>query len=313
MLDPAEESRRSCQGHRCAVVLLLLLCTTLAMPAQQLAVTVDDLPSTGPLPKGMTRLGIATSMLQTLKQDNMPPVYGMVNGVRVQDDPKTMEVLKAWRAAGEPLGSHTWSHPALNDISVTDFTREIEKNEALLSSLMDGQDWHWFRYPFLWEGDTLEKRHAVRAYLQSHGYRVAQVTMDFEDYLWNEPYARCVAHHDEHMIAWLETSYLETAAEYARVYRAMAKTLFGREIPYVLLLHIGAFSAHMLPRLLTQYRSEGFRFVSLETAEADLAYAEDPDLPLTQGGALTEQIFAKRNLKIPTNSKPYTQLEAACR
>jgi len=34
--------------------------------------------------------------------------------------------------------------------------------------LMVGQDWHWFRYPFLWEGDTLEKRHAVRAYLKQN-------------------------------------------------------------------------------------------------------------------------------------------------
>ena len=43
-------------------------------------------------------------------------------------------------------------------------------------------DWHWFRYPYLHEGDTLEKRHAVIKYLQEYNYKVAEVTLDFEDY-----------------------------------------------------------------------------------------------------------------------------------
>jgi hypothetical protein len=44
---------------------------------------------------------------------------------------------------------------------------------------------HGLRYPYLREGDTVEKRRAVRAYLQAHRYRLAQVTLDREDDLWN--------------------------------------------------------------------------------------------------------------------------------
>ena len=69
--------------------------------------------------------------------------------------------------------------------------------ERAIAQEFDGKgDGHWLRYPFLHEGDTLEKRRAVRAWLFAHGYKVAEVSMDFEDYLWNEPYARCMAKHD---------------------------------------------------------------------------------------------------------------------
>ena len=137
--------------------------------------------------------------------------------------------------------------------------------------------------------------------------------MDFEDYLWNEPYARCAAKGDTVAIQRLHDTYLATAASYIETYRTMAKTLYGREMPYVLLLHAGAFDARMLPELLALYRSRGFRFISLPEAERDPAYAEDPDFGYHGGGALTEQLTAKRGLKFPVNTKPYQELEATCR
>ncbi len=207
-----------------------LLGTCLTASAQQLAFTFDDLPSHGNLPPGETRLDVANSILATLRANHMPPVYGLVNGVRTETDPATLEVLKAWRSAGQPLGNHGWSHMNLNLQTPDEYTADIAKNEPLLQSLMPSEDWHWFRYPFLWEGDTLEKRHAVRAYLHQHGYRVAQVTMDFEDYLWNDPYARCMAKHDDKSIQWLQESYLATADQYFSLYRGISNTLYGRDV-----------------------------------------------------------------------------------
>ena len=251
--------------------------------AQEIALTFDDLPTTGDLPIGETRLAIAERILSTLKAEHLSPVYGMVNGDKVVADPATITILRAWRAAGQPLGSHTWSHMNLNEHTAEEFDADIAKNEA------------------------------VRAYLQTHGYRTAQVTMDFEDYLWNAPYARCTAKHDEAAITWLETSYLNTARQYATVYRTVSKMLYGREIPYVLLLHIGAIDARMLPRQIALYRAEGFTFTTLEKAQADPACAEDPAVALKYGGPLTEQMMEKRGLKLPTNTKPYKELEAVCR
>jgi peptidoglycan-N-acetylglucosamine deacetylase len=292
--------------------LLLCLCAVPAV-SQQIAFTFDDLPSHGDLPPGQTRLGVAQSILGTLRDQRMPAVYGFVNAGKLEKSPDDIAVLKAWRAAGEPLGSHTYSHPSLNDLTAEQFDADIGKNESVLSKLMAGQDWHWFRYPFLWEGDTLEKRHAVRAYLQQNGYQIAQVSMDFEDYLWNAPYARCVAKQDEKSIEALRASYLATADQYITVFRDLTRTLYGRDISYVLLMHIGAFDAKMLPDLIDLFRRRGFSFTTLPDAMKDPVYRDDPDIALKYGGAFQEQVAAARHIKIAPNTKPYKELEATCR
>jgi len=46
----------------------------------------------------------------------------------------------------------------------------------------------------------------------------------------------------------------------------------------VLLMHIGAFDARMLPELLALYRSRGVKFISLPDAISDPAYRDDPDI-----------------------------------
>jgi hypothetical protein len=52
---------------------------------------------------------------------------------------------------------------------------------------MKHQDWRWFRFPFLAEGDTPGERAAIRSFLLRHGYKIAGVTMSFGDHQWNEP------------------------------------------------------------------------------------------------------------------------------
>jgi len=178
---------------------------------------------------------------------------------------------------------------------------------------MQGQDWHWFRFPFLAEGDTPEKRAGIRAFLLQHGYKIAGVTMSFGDYEWNEPYARCQEKGDAKAIALLEKSYLAAADEDVTYRRAMSRALFARDIPYVLLMHVGAFDARMLPRLLDLYRSRGFQFVSLEEAESDHFYDEDTNLSLPPGADTLEEVMAERHLALPSHKLQPAQLDALCR
>lgn len=296
----------------CVLAVSLIFAAGLAW-GQEMAVTFDDLPAHGALPAGMTRLQIAQSILATLKRQKMPPVYGFVNGQRLGDDPSTLAALKAWRAAGQPLGNHTWAHLDLNKETAEQFEAEVVKNEPLLESLMGRADWRWLRYPYLHEGDTVEKRRAVRAWLSAQGYKIAQVSMDFEDYLWNEPYARCIATHDDASIAKLHDSYLAVAEQYYVVFRELSQLLYGRDVKYVLLMHVGAFDARMLPELLALYRAKGMRFISLADAMSDPAYRDDPDIGEPAGGAFLELMMRKKQIKFPANSKPYKELDATCR
>jgi len=297
-----------------ALVLILLCGAAPRICGQEVAITFDDLPSHGPLPNGTTRADVARSILASLKEAKIPEVYGFINAGKLEKYPEDIEVLKIWREAGQPLGNHTYTHMSLNDNPVEAFEENIEKDESMLKTLMEGKDWHWFRYPYLWEGDTLEKRHAVRAYLKEHGYRIAQVTMDFQDYAWNGPYARCTEKKDEKAIAWLKQSYLETAADYLALDQKMAQQIFGHDIKHVLLMHVGAFDAVMLPQLLAQMKKQGIKFVPLKKAESNLAYRTDPDVAPKEGGTLLDQFFEARHLTYPPHKdKPMKELNEICR
>ena len=266
-----------------------------------------------PLPPGMARPAVVQSILATLKREHMPPVYGFVNGFRVAQYPYQIHILQAWHAAGEPLGNHTWSHPELDKLTAAQYEHNIARNEAILKRVDPDGDWHWFRYPFLEEGDTVSKREEVRGWLGAHGYRVAEVSMDFQDYLWNEPYARCAARHDDGSIKLLHDTYLSTAAKDIEVYRQLAQALYGHDVPYVLLMHAGAFDARMLPELLALFRSQGFRFVTLGDAMADPAYRVDPKMPTPGGTTFNEMVAGQRNVSVPDIVEPDTMLDHLCR
>jgi hypothetical protein len=93
----------------------------------------------------------------------------------------------------------------------------------------------------------------------------------------------------------------------------MSKALFGHDIPYVLLMHVGAFDARMLPRLLNLYREKGFSFISLDQAEKDPFYkaAVNPSLP-RQAFSL-EGAMQERGLALPPTSKLSMDVNNACR
>jgi len=287
--------------------------------AQKLAITMDDLPLNGELPPGVTRAETARGVLAILKKRHAPPVYGFINAKRLEGNPDGAEALKLW-AAAEPVGNHTYSHKDLELNSAEAFQRDIEENEPALELLQlmshgeEAQDeWHWLRYPYLHEGDTVEKRRAVRAYLKARGYRVAQVTIDWEDYLWNFAYARCAAKKDEKSIAWLRSSYLQTASDFLDLGREQAKLVFGREINYVLLMHLGAFSSAILPDALDLLKKKGFQLVTLEEAEKDAAYESDPDVGLHDAGTLLDQWMQVKGIADPAHAeKPYKELESIC-
>jgi lysophospholipase L1-like esterase/peptidoglycan/xylan/chitin deacetylase (PgdA/CDA1 family) len=276
-----------------------------------LAFTFDDLPAHLPLPPGVTATETVASIATTLRDAGIEGVYGFVNGAGVAGEASLAAALDAWRAAGQLLGNHGWSHLNLNQVDLDLYVREIEAGETLLAAHMGNRDWRWYRYPFLAEGDDPAKRAAVREALARRHYRIAAVTMSFDDYLWNPPYARCRAAGDVGAIAELERTYLAAAREAIDYYRALARELYGRDIPYVLLMHAGAFDAHMLPRLIGLYREAGFRFVSLDEAERDPVYAADLDPSLRPLPGMGARLAAAG--AVPRQRHDYApQLAAMC-
>jgi peptidoglycan/xylan/chitin deacetylase (PgdA/CDA1 family) len=277
------------------------------------ALTFDDLPAAGGLDPGDTRTRIATALAAELRAHHLKGVYGFVNAVALPGDPDSQEALRVWLGAGMNIGNHTWSHPALDDVTATDYEHDIALNEPSLASYAKGRDWHWFRYPYLEEGDTLEKHEAVRAWLDQHHYRVAEVTLNFNDDDWQDPYGRCLVKHDRAAIAWLKQSYLQNAAEFLRVGREEELIAFGHEIPNVLLLHETAFTTLMLPDLLKLLDEQGFRFTKLSKVARNPIFSKDFAAGVKGGGSLPDLYLNARRLAYPPFvPEPSARLASLC-
>ena len=271
-----------------------------APPVVEVAVTVDDLPLMGPALPGVTRGEVADRLLDAFRRHRLPPVYGFVNGKKLGGDPAYEDILRRWIAAGNPLGNHSFSHPDLNDTALGDYLADIEGGEAILKKLQgDGPVWKLFRYPFLHEGDTEEKRRAVRAYLREHAYTVAEVSIDADDWAFGPPLARCTERGDREAAASLRRDFVSAHVEELWRAREIGRLLVGREIKHVLLLHVGVADADAIDDLLTAYEREGVRWIDLPTALGDPFYAMDPGPPVRYGASFPYYAAKGARVKLP--------------
>lgn len=282
-------------------------------PRLEIAITMDDLPVHGGVPAGETRVGFARQILAAFRNARVPEVYGFVNGARMDQEPGLDGLLQAWRAAGYPLGNHGWTHRSLDDVTPEQFEEELVRNEPLLARYGKGTDWHWFRYPFLAESEEPAKRDAARAVLARHGYRIAQVSMSYADYEFADAYLRCRAKNDEAGMAEFDAAYMAAVKSALDRARAQAWAAYGHDVPYVLLTHVGAMNARMMPSVLDFYRKAGFRFVTLAEAERDPVYATDVDPSRPVGSKRLEAAAAAAAFGLPRRYDPKPVLDRICR
>lgn len=260
-----------------------------------IAITVDDVPAHGGLTPGMTRVEIARTYIAALKAHEVPEAYGFINAVHLVHEPESEGVLKEWRAAGFPLGSHTYSHRNIDDGTVEAFEAGILANEPTLRKYMQSADWHYLRYPYLSAGDA-DHHDAVVAWLKAHDYRIAEASLAFDDWAYSDPYNRCLAKGDAASLANLKLNYLgRVDASIARM-KALSQAVYGRLIPQVLVIHIGGFSAVTLDDMLDRLDAAGARYVTLAQAQRDPAYAETD--PRAGDGTIMERTAHEKNIDI---------------
>lgn len=298
-------------------IVLLVFCFTLTVEAAtEIAITVDDLP--GHKQDHGDVVKTVQTMLAAFKKHHLTGVYGMLNGGRIDGDTRKEEVLRLWVAAGNKLGNHTWSHADLAKLPLPDYIREIAKNEDALREYYSG-DFHFFRYPFLAEGNTEEKREGVRDYLRDHGYKIAQVTVDFFDIDWIPPYQRCLAINDQKRVAWVRQSYLDNAVDAIKVANALASETMHRPMKHILLVHLAQIEADTMDDLLSRYEKAGVRFIALDDAVADPTYDIDTKSLVDRPYTFLNQVRRLKGLPNPKEVQriydelPEEQLDKLCR
>jgi peptidoglycan/xylan/chitin deacetylase (PgdA/CDA1 family) len=294
----------------------LLSVTSMAQPApsRTVALTFDDLPGADSRDAGAlaaTNLAI----LQALDRHHAS-VTGFVIGERVEALRNGQALLQDWIARGHDLGNHTYSHHDLNDQSVQVFTGDLVRGEAVFKPLLRSPRSAplFLRFPFNHTGDTAEKHDAVAALLMQRGYDVAVCTIENADYVFADAYARAIAGGGSET-AILRTEYLTHTAKVIDYFIGLHRTVFGRETPHVMLLHVNRLNADVLDAILDMFEQRQFRFVSLREAQSDPAY-RTPDTYRTKAGPMWGYRWA-RSLGVRVNGalepEPAAWVSAAAR
>jgi peptidoglycan/xylan/chitin deacetylase (PgdA/CDA1 family) len=284
-----------------------------AMAAERfdIAITVDDLPFHGDLPAGMTRTSIVHDYLQVLKAHGVPEAYGFVNAGKLAQGPEGEAVLDAWRAAGYPLGNHTLTHLNLDRAaSLEAWQADLVAGEPAVESRMAGLDWRYLRFPNLSTGATRERHDGAAALLSDRGYKVAHVSVSFDDWAHSEAYARCLAKGDLPAVERMEADFLRAVDEEIVRMKANSRTLYGRMIPQVLLAHLGPWSARTLPAVMAKLDAAGARYVTLDKAQADPAYREAE--AWLGGDGIMDRAARNKGVAVPPRPKFAIDPKTAC-
>lgn len=260
-----------------------------ARGAIQVAITVDDLPGGGPEVHGYTHVQMLKDIVATLQSHRVPRAAGFIVGQMLEAHPERNEGLEAWMNAGFLVGNHTYSHEKIAQLGTSRFMEDIVKNRVVVDPLerRSGQLHSYFRFPYLEEGENHKERRALWQLLQSQRYTLARPSVTFGDTDWADAYLRCQAQGDQESLAALDRSYLDNAVAHLHWSIAAAHEVLGRAIPHVLLLHVNVPTAKNLDALLRAYEAQGVRFIGLDEAMREPAYAGAYDEP---GGNLLDQV-----------------------
>src|SRR5262245_50146041 len=190
-----------------ALLLALVALPNTSSPKRTVAVTFDDLPATpaGAVANDVASLRALTRKLLSGVRKYSVPAVGFVNegklfveGAGPGDVEGRIGLLRMWLDAGLELGNHTYSHRDLNTIPLDQFQADVLRGETVTRRLLKekGQTLRYFRHPFLHVGPDLKVRRAFEVFLSNHGYTVAPVTIDNDEFVYAAAYAKALRRGD---------------------------------------------------------------------------------------------------------------------
>jgi peptidoglycan/xylan/chitin deacetylase (PgdA/CDA1 family) len=257
--------------------LLAAACLALApqLHAQSVAFTFDDGPNLAATPR-LSPQARNAAMLAALDKHGVKATLFVTCGFGA-DRPEGLALARAWGQAGHDLGNHTMTHPDLDSAKVTlaQYQQEVLDCDRVVAALPGYRK--WFRFTYLREGNTPEKRNGMRAFLRQQGYRNGYVTLDTSDWRLNDKLAEMLAKDPDANVEPIRLAYLSHIRQRALAYRALAQRLQGRDIPQVLLLHHNLINALWLGDVIRQFKDMGWTITTAAQAYADPVYQLMPD------------------------------------
>lgn len=255
----------------------LLLLASSHLLAQAVTFTFDDGPHLRETPL-LTPSQRNRALLETLARNGVRAALFVTLG-NGADRPEGLRLARDWGEAGHALGNHTVSHLDLNAQTTTlaRYRAEILACEAVICPLPGFRP--WFRFTFLREGNTEEKRDGMRTFLRERGMRNAHVTLDTSDWRLNEALEKALKASPRADLAPFRQAYRDHLRQRAEAYRDLSRRLLGRDIPQILLLHHNLINALFLEDAIGLFQEMGWEIVDPEIALGDFVYTLEPQRP----------------------------------
>lgn len=258
------------------IISLLLFVTSTMAQTREIAITIDDLPLVASRMNNPANQQRATDRFNKIVQilvDNKIPATGFVIAGAIEKG--QWAFLQSFRDAGFHIGNHTYSHYNLNRMNAEKYIADVDKADKILEPLMTDDGPKYFRYPYLAEGNKTT-RPMVQEYLTQHHYTIAPVTIDSEDFKFNERVYKVPFRTREAYIQKMKAQYLALIWRHTLSAEKRAGGNGGKQI---LLLHANVLNSYVLGDIIDMYRKNGYTFISLTDALKNPA----PEIVFTTG------------------------------
>lgn len=263
-----------------------------AFAAPQLAVTMDDFNLEDEV--FMPAVQRSRRILAALGRHRAPAAAFVIG--RFIDTPVGDEVLDSWAEAGHIIGNHSYSHHNYHAASTgfVEFSADFIRNHALLKDRAGFVP--LFRFPFLREGNTAEKRDRMRQVLRAHGYRNGHVTIDTADWLIDRRLRERLRKDKQADTRPYRDLYLRHMLSFCDYHRRLAVAVLGADVPHTLLTHFNILNALYLDDALAALAKAGWQFLPAKQVFAHELYKREPNI-LPAGNSLLWAIATEGNVK----------------
>lgn len=260
------------------IVFVLLLFVFASLQAQdnkpQLSITIDD-PSTEAT-GNLTWMQRDDAILEAIEKNGLNAAL-FVCGKRV-DNSEGMVLLSKWNDKGHMICNHSYSHGYFHSkkLSLEAFESDFMKGDSIINSFSGYTK--LFRFPYLKEGDTPEKRDGFRDFMSKHGYRNGYVTIDASDWYIDKRLVDTLKSTPDIDITPFKEYYISHIYNRAMFYDSLAVALTGRHIKHNLLLHHNFINASFLGELLIHFKKYGWELINASDAFKDEIYNSQPQI-----------------------------------
>lgn len=199
--------------------LLLSLCLSLAQHsvAQRIALSFDDGLDPQSNPEAAQ---INAKILHQLQQAQIPAiVYPSVSKIGGKEG---LALIAQWGEQGQQIGNHGDLHLNLHQdqLMLSDYLTDMDQGHQTFSPLKGFVP--RYRFPYLKEGNTLEKRDAVRTWLKQHQYQSGAVSIDASDWYYNILFLQYQKNKDTESLVKLKQAYIAHLLDRAAYYDQLA-------------------------------------------------------------------------------------------